>query len=69
MTMTNAMAGFRTTGVCPFDRNVVKSKTPLNPAKAFDPSVLPKETGIKFLPYTVPWLEPDRRKGVRIKKS
>ena len=50
MTMTNVMAGFRTTGVRPFDRNAVKSKT-LNP---FDPSMLPKETGIKFLPLYSP---------------
>ena len=54
MTMTNVMAGFRTTGVCPFDHNAVKSKTLLNPAEAFDPSVLPKETGIKFLPLYSP---------------
>ena len=54
MTMTNVMAGFRTTGVCPFDHNAVKSKTPLNPAEAFDPSMLPKETGIKFLPLYSP---------------
>ena len=51
---TNVMAGFRTTGVCPFDCNAVKSKTPLNPAEVFDPSVLPKETGIKFLPLYSP---------------
>ena len=48
------MAGFRTTGVCPLDRNIVKSKTLQNPAEVFDPSELPKETGIKFLPLYSP---------------
>ena len=54
MTMTNVIAGFRTTGVCPFDRDVVKSKAALKPAEIFDPSVLPKETGSKFLPLYSP---------------
>ena len=54
MTMTNVIAGFRTTGVCPFDRDVVKSKAALKPAEVFDPSILPKETGIKFLPLYSP---------------
>ena len=42
------MPGFQTTGVCPFDRNIVKSDASVNPAEAFNPSILPKETGIKF---------------------
>ena len=54
MTMTNVIAGFRTTGVYPFNRNIVKSKAALNPAEIFDPSVIPKETGIKFLPLYSP---------------
>ena len=69
MTMTNVMAGFRTTGVCPFDRNAVKSKTPLNPAKAFDPSVLPKETGIKFLPLYSPLVGTRRKERCEHKEE
>ena len=54
MTMSNVIAGFRTTGIFPFDRSVVKSKALGNPAEAFDPCGLPKETGIKFLPLYSP---------------
>ena len=59
--MTNVIARFRMTGVCPFDRDVVKSKAALKPAEVFDPSVLPKETGIKFLPLYSP-MEGTRQK-------
>ena len=51
---TNVIAGFRTTGAYPFNRNIVKSKAALNPAEIFDLSVIPKETGNKFLPLYSP---------------
>ena len=54
MTMGNVIAGFRTTGIFPLDRSAVKSKALVDPAEAFDPCGLPKETGIKFLPLYSP---------------
>ena len=49
MTMGNVIRGFRTTGIFPLDHNAVKSEVLVDPAEAFDPCGLPKETGIKFL--------------------
>ena len=52
-----------------FDRNAVKSKTPLNPAEVFDPSMLPKETGIKFLPLYSPLVGTRPKERHELKKE
>ena len=47
--MGNVNEGFQTTEMFPLHRSAVKSKVLVDPAEAFDPCGLPKETGIKFL--------------------
>ena len=61
MTMGNVIAGFRTTEIFLLDRNAVKSKVLVDPAEAFDPCGLPKETGIKFLPLYSPLVGSSQR--------
>ena len=45
MTLPNIVAGFRVTGVCPFNRNAIR--LPSEAPTKFDPEALPKSTGIK----------------------
>ena len=52
MTLTNITAGFRNTGVCPFNRNAVC--IPSEEPTKFNPEALPKSTGIKYIPLYSP---------------
>ena len=52
MTLPNIVAGFRVTGVCPFNRNAVR--LPSEARTKFDPEALPKSTGIKYIPLYSP---------------
>ena len=51
MTMTNIIAGFRTTGVYPFNRDALQSKVL---SSSFDPTSLSTRTGLKFIPLYSP---------------
>lgn len=52
MTMTNIIAGFRTTGIYPFNRHALLPAPP-TPSK-FNPSALCKGTKLKFIPLYSP---------------
>jgi hypothetical protein len=51
MTIKNVVAGFRVTGVCPFNRTAIKI-----PGKytAFNPESLPQSTGLAYIPLYSP---------------
>ena len=61
MTMSNVIAGFRTTGIFLLDRSAVKSKVLVDLAEVFNPRGLSKETGIKFLPLYSPLVGSSQR--------
>ena len=52
MTLPNIVAGFRVTGVCPFNRNAIR--LPSEAPTKFDPEALVKSTGIKYIPLYSP---------------
>ena len=52
MTLANIVAGFRVTGVCPFNRNAIR--LPSEESTKFNPEALPKSTGIKYIPLYSP---------------
>lgn len=49
MTAPNIIAGFRTCGVCPFDRNAIQL-----PKSVFEPGQLTKDTGLACIPLYSP---------------
>ena len=49
MTASNIIAGFRTCGVCPFDRNAIQL-----PKTVFEPEKLTKDTGLAYIPLYSP---------------
>ena len=49
MTAPNIIAGFRTCGVCPFDRNAMQL-----PKSVFEPESLMKDTGLAYIPLYSP---------------
>lgn len=57
MTMPNIISAFKTTGVFPFDRFAIKV-VDLPPGSKFDPSALPKKTGLAFIPFYSPMRKP-----------
>ena len=52
MTLGNIAAGFRVTGVYPFNRNAIR--LPSEEPSKFDPEALAKSTGIKYIPLYSP---------------
>ena len=48
MTMRNIMAGFKVTGVCPFNRDIFQLRT--NQYTSFKPDTLPERTGLAYSP-------------------
>ena len=53
MTMSNVIAGFRVTGICPFDRSATMP-TDSTPNHAFNPSSLVERTGLAYIPFYSP---------------
>ncbi len=54
MTLKNVVSGFQTTGVCPFDRNVVIDKLPGETFTKFKPEELPVSSGLAYIPLYSP---------------
>lgn len=52
MTLKIIVAGFRVTGICPFDRNAFC--LPCEEPTKFNPEALPQSTGIKYIPLYSP---------------
>lgn len=52
MTIPNVVAGFRVTGICPFNRNAIS--LPSEEPKKFNPEALPRTSGIKYIPLYSP---------------
>ena len=52
MTIKNITAGFRTTGICPYNRNAIRF--PDKQFAEFQPDALIKSTGLKFIPLYSP---------------
>lgn len=57
MTISNVIAGFRVTGICPFDRSATM-KTCSESTQVFDPSSLVKRTGLAYIPFYSPLRPP-----------
>ena len=51
MTIKNVVAGFRVTGVCPFDRKAIKIP---EECTSFKPESLPQSTGLAYIPLYSP---------------
>ena len=52
MSLPNIMAGFRVTGICPFNRNAIS--LPSEEPTKFNPEALSQATGIKYIPLYSP---------------
>lgn len=63
MTVSNIMAGFKKTGVCPFDRNAIKLPYDFS-YQHFQPEELVKESGLAYIPMYSP--KPSRHKQVEV---
>ena len=50
--MRNIMSGFKTTGVCPFNKNIFQIQT--NQYTSFKSDTLPERTGLAYIPFYSP---------------
>ncbi len=50
MTIKNIKSGFRTTGICPFDKTAIMLPDDENSFEEFNPHSLAKQTGLKYIP-------------------
>ena len=54
MSLANITAGFRVTGICPFNRNAISLPSEEPKSRKFNPEALPQATGIKYIPLYSP---------------
>ena len=58
MTLRNVIAGFKVTGVCPFDRDAVLERLPAENFTKFKPESLPQSSGLAYIPLYSPGPRP-----------
>jgi hypothetical protein len=63
---SNITAGFRVTGICPFNRKAISlpSEEPTKTRK-FNPEALPQATGIKYVPLYSPACSSQQKKRTK----